>query len=378
LTAFDQGLLEAAKVSHHRKALDHATWDGLVRSLTEAAEWQPQSLNDVMCALAVMGREDATILAGVAHPVQRRLRRDERWGAVLQEKVGMAKGYWDQKTEWTVLFESIKTRAAAKLACPPLMVTTNYDDLVARACGLKVLSVDAEPGPRRRLTLDDPEDHETTEKDPARVRQYEAPAHLAEFHEAKAYWSLYEQGLLEPEEYFVHHLHGWWRRPDSIILDAADYASRLDESPDEGLSLWLRTESKVVVIAGMGAGLFDDHLGRVLLEAALTLAHDPAAGPPLHNYWIELAREWEESLYKVQAKFEEEVEKVATVRLRKAAEAGPGPVDEAAIRDAAAAQKRAAAGLITAVFVKTFDEMPQAIGQLLHGGSGALLPASNP
>lgn len=134
----------------------------------------------------------------------------KRW---LRETVGSLKAVD------TSLLQAVKS-----LDCP--IATTNYDHLLEQATDLRAVSWDEDSEVERALRRDDP-------------------------------------GIL--------HLHGHWRRPESVVFGTASYGSVKDDPHADAVRKALRTTSSLLYI-GCGDTTQDPNLGAFLAWSGRTFA----------------------------------------------------------------------------------------------------------
>lgn len=71
------------------------------------------------------------------------------------------------------------------------------------------------------------------------------------------------QAVLAGNSNGIGHLHGIWRRPDSVILTSSDYSRLLDSSSAQDIQRAAST-LKTLVYIGFGTGLADPNFGRLI------------------------------------------------------------------------------------------------------------------
>ena len=90
-----------------------------------------------------------------------------------------------------------------------------------------------------------------TESGQARTLMTEVPG-------ATELWRAHRYGWTSPAFPFVHHLHGVWSEPRSLVFDANDYRD-LDGESRFPLKYRLRQSDEFCIFVGIGASIFDDH-----------------------------------------------------------------------------------------------------------------------
>lgn len=187
-----------------------ADWLGLIRSGIEAASRVAPSqqwvdMISAQLAYAESSRETSTLIS-VASQIQSRLQLtgSQAYADWLRETVGSLN-----------VQDSAVPEALASVGCP--ILTTNYDLLLENALSL--------------------------------------PAVVWDDHEAVRDVLRGEPG--------VAHLHGMWKRPESVVLSDSDYQRIVGDEPAQHLQA-AHYVTKSFVFVGYGAGLEDPNFGRLL------------------------------------------------------------------------------------------------------------------
>ena len=211
-----------------------------------------------------------------ARIVRGRYRAEKRWPEALtslvRSEIELISKY-NCPPQWQMLIDRLNALAARNAG--PLLVTTNYDDLLSRWLDSPVLF--------RRLGMK-PENRAPffgRENEPGTLKA--VPVLLREINSEPELWRLHEKGWLGLEERFVHHLHGWWADGDnletsSVVFDPGDYRQK-EINLVEQLAERLQNELHTVIFIGAGEGVLDPHLMEYWFQC------DPKPDG-LRNYWL--------------------------------------------------------------------------------------------
>lgn len=157
-----------------------------------------------------------------------------------------------------------RIRGAAEAGHAPILMTTNYDDLLASQLGWNVVYFPDEP-----LKSNTPANNATLPSVPgARLARIvpnkggqsstdEIPL-LNQIQRLEDFIGLHQTGWLSPQQHFVCHLHGWWGDPSSLIFDPGDYR-QVERRAFEPVRRVFSSENHACVIVGTGEGLIDPH-----------------------------------------------------------------------------------------------------------------------
>ncbi len=182
-----------------------ASWKGLLQlgverctdlNLSLPAGWRERTLEEVNST----NQEE---LLGGATKVSRTLRKQDEWSRWLADTIGKL-----------AIVEPEPIAALGRLNAP--ILTTNYDGLLERQ--LERFPITWKDG-SEMIAFTRLESHDT-----------------------------------------ILHLHGFWRNPDSVILDVADY-ERILGHPGAQAALRTMAESATLLFVGCGEGLTDPNFG---------------------------------------------------------------------------------------------------------------------
>lgn len=172
------------------------------------------------------------------------------------------------------------------------LATTNFDDILARRCRLNVIS-------RNGLVFNPLAPESAVPILPAAALPGTSHMPPEESQEAKRVvlqlWGNSEDqsGRLNRDIWNkaagVLHLHGWYQRPDDLVVDPVDYhlASERAVSLDLTetlLTRLLRSRNETVVFVGAGDGMLDDHF--IEVWNATREKDDESSFDPSSNLWL--------------------------------------------------------------------------------------------
>ena len=201
-------------------------------------------------------RDDSNVeelLAG-AFMIRERLKWCGMWKDAVNEVFGnLVKPLADtwSASAWGSFLKKLTKSIFDKQFPLPFLITTNYDDVIARALDAIVffsyLGGHAGDGSANSSWV-----HRSpymNRKVSVYLRPVDSPTSLHD---------LLKLGVLEPEDLSVWHLHGWWDESDSIVLDPIDYElSRRQRFSDEQLENTLLNDKATVLFCGVGDGMAD-------------------------------------------------------------------------------------------------------------------------
>lgn len=182
----------------------------------------------------------------------------------------------------------VQVNKAAIHGRAPLIYTTNYDDLLARCLGWKVVyfpdtdpevsedapsrtSVPSVSRQRRAMISRTGEKPETPNGDNGAV--------LNEIQSLEDFTALQRQGWLDRDQLFVVHLHGWVGEMSSMVFDPGDYRV-VERDCFRPLQATIQAKQEAVVFVGMGEGLLDPHFSYYFNNMA------PASPGEESNFWL--------------------------------------------------------------------------------------------
>jgi hypothetical protein len=262
-----------------------ADWKGQIKELAGAA--RDPVLRQLLAPGAVLDSARAHHFTGLLHMIRREL--DQRWSAVMtqciQKVVDQKRGATQPGVAaWNQVLQRLGTLARSGVA---RVATTNFDDLAARRCGLKVMSREGEvfePGdPSAQIRL-------LPSAGPLQARGGVTDNRMIlnlwgnmERLEGKLSVSMLERtaGVL--------HLHGWYLRPDQLVVDPVEYHQTVVRALWSDLAAHmlissLARKNTTTIFSGVGDGLYDDHF--VNLLRLLIQEEHISAGGAAQNIWL--------------------------------------------------------------------------------------------
>lgn len=241
-------------------------WVELVRDLASRLSGNVPTAIRSLANYANQDLEETSVLLGWAHMV--REHHAKRWSEVTRSAFADLRNAFQEESPWAKFFSEMKERAKTHAGANlPLVFSTNYDDLLGRHLGLRLLF-----SRRRSADVDWSLGWHDREGEPP------APAHLRRIAEIPLIWDLHRKGLLEPEDWFVHHLHGSEYDPESIVFDAADYERVIMTQVFVPLAKTIAQPNVRVYFLGVGKGMFDSHLQQMWLKVESHLQKQEVAG----------------------------------------------------------------------------------------------------
>jgi hypothetical protein len=259
-TGVSKGLLKKTATGAARLC----SWDGFVFSLCrEAGGKVPSKLKGA----------DSDALLAAGFQARRRLVSAERWREVIMafgSKISSA--LLKQRSGWKAFFRQLKEKDQGF----PLILTSNYDSLLAETLGCRQLVAET---CNQSLNESDKKGAIPGFKMLPGFGPGAVAACFSGRLEVPLMWQLHQDGLIDKKHRYVHHVHGSATDPDSIILDPADYervvslgltaplAALLTEDRSGRVLRKAVSEDKrahyqsgLIVVLGMGQGMYDRHL----------------------------------------------------------------------------------------------------------------------
>ncbi len=310
---------DSGRGKHDEEGNGHGNAGGLVTE-REAVERVLGSLDPNSPAPSPAERYASPVVLGLGHMIRGKLfGSGKEWDPIIRGIDREIERDYDPERPWSRWFESIGERLARDPDAPleiPLILTTNYDLLVARRLQARVL-INPDPGS---------DDSGAGCRDPATTPLFRfaghvgqgpsaaggaadvVPDYLQSLIEIPLLWDLHQTGLLANRDMFVHHVHGAAHDPASVVFDAADYERVIWTFLWKPLAALLAGSGSVAVFAGVGEGMFDRHLlmmwrelRTLLLGRGGALAANPA---DTRVYWLraEEEREAGETLLRAHSK----------------------------------------------------------------------------
>jgi len=242
-----------------------ADWPGQIRFL---ADCLPATVKDALDVEKVLKVAKSHHYTGLLHMIRREL--GARWESKLTHciKQVIESPHPTGKpavAEWTQVLAEIGDLVREGRV---RVASTNFDDMIAKACKLKVIT--------RRGDVYDPEVMDST--NPQLL--IEPPLPPGEEHRKYALtdenrftlraWGDTHQRTsplwkdILQRTAGVLHLHGWYRLPNDLVIDPVDYHLAVERAIGEDLAASLiesslRRPDTITLLVGVGEGLLDDH-----------------------------------------------------------------------------------------------------------------------
>jgi len=250
---------------------DASDWKGQIRRLAEGRD-EKDSIEKMLKS------GQPYHYTAMLHVLRRALGKEgwkERFNscvsAVVEEKRGGAIA-----DEWHQLLREMgKASKERQLG----LATTNFDDLVALASGLKVISRTGVVYDPKLNTSDAPDPVHILPSAPLPGREGGAQDMTESKRMVLRLWSNHENlaGSLRSEIWEraagVLHIHGWYRLQEELVIDPVDYHLARDRAIGSDLTATLLVNallnpSVLVVFAGLGDSVFDDHFTEIFHQCA--------------------------------------------------------------------------------------------------------------
>lgn len=259
-----------------------ADWPGLMEALAEQMPADRQAQMKEMIQTARGGVSGTHHYTALLHILRREL--DSAWDATIEATVQGVVDAEVPRDGWRAVLDEIRRRA---MDGSVRVMSTNFDDLLARALKLKVL-----------LRTGEAFDPRTGKAVP--LIEAAKPVALRAWGQTDSQPNRLRQEILS-QTCGVLHLHGWYRRPGlgDLVVDPVDYhiATERLHHKDLAVSLFRRildSSRAVSVFVGVGDGMIDDHfclLWRQVHEMRQRREREIAEGslestPPRRNLWL--------------------------------------------------------------------------------------------
>ena len=245
------------------------SWPGLVRALVQELpdNCKERRVVELIDAADGFGLKDVptSVVLGCAHMVRDKLCKLDKWDKVIDDISAKIFKSLCPDEPWSRFFRAMGDQIARNPNVPlqmPLIMTTNYDRLLEHCLDGFTLT-----NPDRELSRADGSPPKF-KLDYLGAGIRETPRLLGKIVEGRTLWTLHQRGRLENKHAFVHYIHGSAHLPSTVVFDPADYERVIVEDIWKDLaSLWAGDgQNTVVVIAGVGPGLFDRHFRLVWQE----------------------------------------------------------------------------------------------------------------